>query len=100
MEHIYVKMHGRLGNQLFRYATARCIQLRYGGELNIDFDRVYKEGSHKFEEKGFEDSLASFSVTEYKKEPVSVLNRGGKTNYHVCAFYDFNQSVWSAYKIV
>lgn len=44
MDNIYVRMSGRLGNQLFRYATARYIQETQGGNLVFDFSPVYKEG--------------------------------------------------------
>lgn len=79
MEHIHVKMNGRLGNQLFRYATARYIQLRYGGDLNFNFNRVYKKAMQKPEENGFEDSLQHFNLPKYKTDSASIYNKGNIT---------------------
>jgi len=76
MENIYVKMHGRLGNQLFRYATARCVQLKYGGQIHINFERVSKEAMGKLEEKGFENSLRFFNVAEINEDTNTVSNKG------------------------
>lgn len=59
---IYLEIAGRAGNQLFRYAFARKIQILTGRKLFIDFHRVY-------EEKGdfWENSLKRFKVTEYEE---------------------------------
>lgn len=73
MGKIYVRMGGRLGNQLFRYAAARYIQeLHRNGEdkdeLVLDFSSVYKEGKAKPNESGFENSLQYFKTQSYKLE--------------------------------
>ncbi len=65
MGNIYVKMSGRLGNQLFRYAAARYIQETQGGDLILDYSSVYKEGNSKPDENGFEDSLKYFCTKKY-----------------------------------
>lgn len=64
---IYIEMNGRLGNQLFRYAFARMIQLQGGEteELMLDFSNVYKE-QKKGEMTGWEDSLRHFHVAPYR----------------------------------
>lgn len=67
-------MSGRLGNQLFRYATARYIQETQGGNLVFDFSPVYKEGKNKPEETGFENSLKYFKTMEYSEDSATVLD--------------------------
>jgi hypothetical protein len=53
-------MRGRLGNQLFQYATARKIQLiNDDKELSFNFSKYV-------ESKGFEDELKYFKVVPYK----------------------------------
>lgn len=74
MDNIYVRMSGRLGNQLFRYAAARYIQETQGGHLIFDFSPVYKEGRDKPEETGFEDSLKYFKTKEYCEGSATVLD--------------------------
>jgi len=75
-KNIYVNMHGRLGNQLFRYATARCVQIRYGGRLHLNFQHVYKEARKKLGERGFENSLRFFNVADYEEDTGTVSSRG------------------------
>lgn len=41
---IKVRMHGRLGNQLFQYTYARKIQLETGQKICIDFHDVEGKG--------------------------------------------------------
>lgn len=74
MNNIYVRMSGRLGNQLFRYATARYIQETQGGRLIFDFSPVYKEGKVKPGEIGFENSLKYFKIKEYDEKSATVLD--------------------------
>lgn len=74
MDNIYVRMSGRLGNQLFRYAAARYIQETQGGQLMFDFSPVYKEGRDKPEETGFENSLKYFKTKEYCEDSATVLD--------------------------
>lgn len=61
---IIVTMSGRLGNQFFRAAFARKIQLKYGGEIILNFSEVL-EKADEFPNAGWEDSLADFNF-EYK----------------------------------
>ncbi|MDO5422583.1 MAG: alpha-1,2-fucosyltransferase [Eubacteriales bacterium] len=76
---IYVEMNGRLGNQMFRYAFARRLQLESpdGKEpLAFDFSNIYAE-KKKDEMPGWEDSLRHFQVVpyeEYKKEGKLIWN--------------------------
>lgn len=59
---IYTKISGRLGNQLFQYATMRAIQEKksIGKELIMaDFSDVYNAGEIN---EGFENSLKYFNV--------------------------------------
>ena len=58
-------MIGRLGNQMFQYATVRAFQLRNNlqdEEINLNFDEVNKRKS----EGGFEDSLKYFNTVPYQ----------------------------------
>jgi len=58
-------MAGRLGNQMFRYAFARKIQILTGRELIIDFNRVYKNHSAA---DGWTNSLNLFdNIGDYKE---------------------------------
>lgn len=74
MNRIYVRMSGRLGNQLFRYAAARYIQETQGGSLYLDFSPVYKEAREKPEELGFENSLKYFNIKEHQLGSATVLD--------------------------
>ena len=74
MNRIYVRMSGRLGNQLFRYAAVRYVQETQGGSLYLDFSPVYKEAREKPEELGFENSLKYFNIKENKLGSYTVLD--------------------------
>ncbi len=74
MGNIYVRMSGRLGNQLFRYATARYIQEISEGNLIFDYSPVYEEGKRKPEETGFENSLKYFKVKQYSENSATILD--------------------------
>ncbi|MCI8871347.1 MAG: hypothetical protein HFH51_00525 [Lachnospiraceae bacterium] len=74
MNRIYVRMSGRLGNQLFRYAAARYVQETQGGSLYLDFSPVYKEAREKPEELGFENSLKYFNIKEHQLGSATVLD--------------------------
>ena len=86
---IYLEIAGRAGNQLFRYAFARKIQILTGKKLFIDFHRVY-------EEKGefWENSLKRFKVAEYEevkdkrilRKNMSVTQKIIYFGYKVCSF--------------
>lgn len=62
-------MRGRLGNQLFQYATIRAQQIKnYPNEsINFDFSDLKKLGTL---DNGFEDSLKYFNVTNYTSKKV------------------------------
>ena len=65
---IYVEMNGRLGNQLFRYAFARWLQIKgeeKDRELILDFRNIERE-ARKGEMPGWEDSLRHFKVQNYR----------------------------------
>ena len=63
---IYLEMYGRLGNQLFRYAAARSLQLNYYPEekLIINFNQVYKLSDH---DSSFDNYLKHFNVVSYEE---------------------------------
>lgn len=63
---IYVEMNGRLGNQMFRYAFARMIQIQGNNKdgLCFDFSNIDME-NRKREMPGWEDSLRHFNVAPY-----------------------------------
>ena len=106
MGKIYVRMGGRLGNQLFRYAAARYIQeLHRNGEdkdeLVLDFSSVYKEGKAKPNESGFENSLQYFKTQSYKLEWLSrrpllflELDRDFLSRFEPLAEYYLHYRLW------
>lgn len=57
-------MIGRLGNQMFQYATMRAIQERYYPDerLNLNFQLVYREGG---KENGFCNQLECFNLAPH-----------------------------------
>lgn len=55
-----MKISGRLGNQLFQYAFARNLQLKYGGELVLDFMSINKMG-----DPSWGDMLKNYQVAPY-----------------------------------
>lgn len=60
---IYLKIEGRLGNQLFQYAFARKIQKITGDKIAIDWTDVVSK--HKEIDDGWEKSLELFNINEY-----------------------------------
>lgn len=64
---LYVKVSGRLGNQMFFYAMMRRVQIL--NDINepavMDFTDVYQRAESAPDEKGFEDSLGIFKVRPY-----------------------------------
>lgn len=72
---IYVEVKGRCGNQLFRYAFARYIQLKTGdNDIHFNFQGVYSLADTG---SGFVNELSNFNVvpfTEYKKEGKLLFN--------------------------
>ncbi len=62
---INVEMHGRLGNQLFQYATARSLQEKTHQPMQFSFRTINTE-KDKEGNTGWEDSLKLFRVKEYK----------------------------------
>jgi len=65
---IYVKISGRLGNQMFYYAMMRRVQIlnKINTPAVMDFSEVYEKGIQAPNEKGFEDSLQIFNVVPYE----------------------------------
>lgn len=57
---LQVVMRGRLGNQMFRYATARKYMLENNiNSLNLYFGNIYKQN--------FENNLKDFNIIEYNE---------------------------------
>lgn len=64
-------MLGRLGNQMFQYATIRAFQINNGLEkmpVNLDFSYIYKMASKSND--GWTDSLEYFNVVDYSKKKI------------------------------
>lgn len=57
---IYLRIEGRLGNQMFQYSIARRLQIESGSELYIDFGDTETKGGD-----GFDDSLKQFMIAPY-----------------------------------
>ena len=49
MSHVTVRLLGGLGNQLFQYAAARALALRYGAELRLDLSHYEDDGKRRYE---------------------------------------------------
>ena len=85
---IYVEMYGRLGNQMFRYAFARCVQEQYQNEeLNLNFNQM---NSGNTSGNGWEDSLKYFNVKEYNlysKSGKVILNETNILQKVLCGIY-------------
>ena len=68
---IYIEMNGRLGNQMFRYAFGRWLQIRGRAEGNTAGNKLVMDFSNiEMEQKrpampGWEDSLAHFQTVPY-----------------------------------
>lgn len=85
---IYAQMGGRLGNQLFRYAAARSLQIKYypDEQLVFDFGYLRREGSPS---EGWVNGLLDFQVTDYslhEKDGV-MLHAGSILQRAVCVPY-------------
>ena len=82
---IYVEVKGRCGNQLFRYAFARYVQIKSGDkELCFNFQGVY-ELAHTG--KGFVNELKNFNVVsfeEYTKSGKLLMNETNILQKMVC----------------
>lgn len=77
---IYLEMYGRLGNQFFRYAVARAIQLKLypEEELVINFDQI---DNLKKEDSSFYNVLDDFNVSDYQ-----IYSKGGKVIFKESCF--------------
>ncbi|MDY2630917.1 MAG: alpha-1,2-fucosyltransferase [Clostridium sp.] len=62
---IRVEMHGRLGNQMFQYATARALQNKVNQEMVFSFRSVLNE-KDKEGSVGWGDDLQYLNVKPYK----------------------------------
>lgn len=65
VERITLKVQGRLGNQLFQYAFARAMQLKWGGHLIIDFSLLGMSKKKNCNDGGFIDYLSHFNTVDY-----------------------------------
>lgn len=62
---IYFEQAGRLGNQLFRYAAARAMQIARGGKEKIVAGMTNYE-AHQYKD-GFVDELVNFNIAGFKR---------------------------------
>ncbi len=65
---IYTEMYGRLGNQFFRYAAARALQMKYypKDELVFSFEQIDEVGKT---DPSFYNVLDDFNVYKYSTYP-------------------------------
>ena len=65
---IYTEMYGRLGNQFFRYAATRALQIKYypHDELVFSFDQIDEAGKV---DPSFYNVLEDFNVCNYNVYP-------------------------------
>lgn len=73
---IYTEMYGRLGNQFFRYAAARALQIRYYPQekLSFSFEQINEAAKN---DSSFYNVLEDFNVAEY-----SVYPKNGKVIFN------------------
>ncbi|MDT2822151.1 alpha-1,2-fucosyltransferase [Enterococcus devriesei] len=62
---IYVEMYGRLGNQMFRYAMARALQIKFYNEdsIVINFNNL---SGKQFNDGSFTNELSNFNVEQFE----------------------------------
>ena len=60
---IYLKMHGRLGNQFFQYAYAATLAAQRKDDIVIDFSEIYNFAK-KFPGDGWENALQYFNIKQ------------------------------------
>ena len=73
---IYTEMYGRLGNQFFRYAVTRALQIKYypNEEMVFSFDQINQAGKT---DQSFYNVLDDFNVSNY-----SVYKKNGKVIFN------------------
>ena len=83
---IYIPLQGRIGNQLFQYAIARCIQISKGSNSKIVFD------DSDVLRCGWENSLAHYNLpnVEYIHDSIA------KSRF----FFSFQSFLRNVYKLV
>lgn len=96
-------MIGRLGNQMFQYATIRAFQINNhldNEKLNFDFSKILeREG-----EPGFEDSLKYFNVVSYSSNKIKLnplqyfIINYGKVKHVLYFKKDANNATRNIYK--
>lgn len=86
---IYTEMYGRLGNQFFRYAATRALQIKYypHDELVFSFDQIDEAGKV---DPSFYNVLEDFNVCNYnvypKKGTKTMMARKFLLQQHVLQF--------------
>lgn len=86
---IYTEMYGRLGNQFFRYAVSRMLQVKYYPEesLCFNFQQVYDMNA---KDSTFYNVLDDFNVTNYSiylNEGKVLLKESNFKQKLLCAVY-------------
>ena len=79
---IYLRIKGRLGNQMFQYAFARKIQEITGEQIAIDWSDVLS--MHKADGDGWENSLKLFNVCPYINAEEIPFTKLQKKLYDYC----------------
>lgn len=86
---IYIEMYGRLGNQFFRYAAARAVQLKYYPDEKLCFNFQQIDDLHQTD-PSFYNVLSDFNVADYEtyhKGGKVLKNESSLCQKMVCAFY-------------
>lgn len=60
---VYLEIRDRTGNQMFQYAFARYLTIKYNDELSINFNEILRKYD---EENGWRNSLADFNVCKHR----------------------------------
>ncbi len=97
---IYVEMYGRLGNQLFRYVTARVLQIKYYPDevICISFNQINERAKDDVTWKNELSHLKNYYI-EYHKPGKVIFNETGIRQRLLCAAYylglrRFSESNW------
>lgn len=98
---IYLEMYGRLGNQMFRYATVRAIQEKFypNEEITINFNQIKKINKN---DDTFYNALNDFCVKDfkiYKKKGKVIFNETNFFQRICCLMYYLGLRRFSTYQM-
>ena len=84
---IYKEVTGRIGNQMFQYATVKAYKRKYhlDDDIVLDFSKLKLLGT---KEEGFFDQLSFFNISDYKTGKIKQNTKiKSKVMYHKIKIY-------------